>query len=219
MSPIPVLGSSRSLLREDGARVRFALILLAFFAGTGSARSVLRGGLWDVYAESGFQNREDPNWTWTLDSSSFLDSYWEEHPTTRPGRTWTLGAGMFLNDNFRLGLRWSAVADRGRAPAFLDSSVVSLETAFFSHPSGPLSGQGAVRLGLAPGFSRRDPPGTAPLYVAIPARVYAVAAGVRWIPLENVALDCDLMDVELWSGSVRNTWHVSWLVPRLSILF
>lgn len=200
-------------------RVRCALACLALLAGTAQARSVLRGGLWDVYAESGFQDREDPNWTWVLDSSSFLDSYWEERPYSRPGRTWTLGAGMFLNDNFRLGVRWSTATLPGQAPAFLDSSVVSLETAFFSHPAGPVSAVGSVRLGLAPGFSRRDPPGTAPLYVAIPARVYALAAGVRWIPLENVALDCDLVDVELWSGSVRNTWHASWLVPRLSILF
>lgn len=200
-------------------RVPLALAFLALLAGSAPARSVLRGGLWDVYAESGFQDREDPHWTWVLDSSSFLDSYWQEHPSSRPGRTWTLGAGMFLNDNFRLGLRWSTVTLHGQTPSFLDSSVVSLETSFFSHPEGPLSGTGSVRIGLAPGFSRRDPPGTSPLYVNMPPRVYAVAAGLRWIPLENLAVDCDLVDVELWAGSVRNTWHASWLVPRLSFLF
>jgi hypothetical protein len=175
--------------------------------------------LWDIQLESGFQDRVDPNWILVSDSNSYYDSYWQSHPSSVPGRTWTAAAGMFLNDNFRLGLRLETVTAHGAHPSFLDSSVVSGDLSFFTNPAGPFTASFSLRAGIAPGFPRRDPPGTLPFYFDVPPRVYAVAAGVRWMPLENLALDCDLGDVELWSGSMVDTWHFSWLTPRLSFLF
>lgn len=183
------------------------------------ARSILRAGLWDLQLESARQERVNIGWQWEGPENDPLNSYWKEHPTWTPGRTWTVGAGVFLNDNFRVGMRLGTVTAHGNSPS-LDSVVVSLESAFFSHPQGPVSTSLALRAGLAPGFPRRDPPDNIPLYeIDMPSRVYGVAAGVRWIPLANLALDCDLASVELWAGSVRDVWHVSWLTPRLSFLF
>lgn len=205
-------------VRRERMRLWVGLALLGALAAP--ARSILRAGLWDVYAESGRQERMAPNWVMTGPEDDPLNSYWEEHPTWTPGRTWVLGAGVFLNDNFRLGVRWSTVTAHGAGISFLDSSVVSLETAFFTHPEGPLSGSLALRAGFALGFPRRDPPDNTPLYdIDAPSRVYGMAAGLRWIPWANLAVDCDLATVELWAGSVRDVWHVSWLSPRLSILF
>jgi hypothetical protein len=198
-------------------RVWLALGLLAALCVP--ARSILRGGLWDIQLESGRQERMAPNWVREGPEDDPLNSWWEESPTWTPGRTWTLGAGVFLNDNFRVGMRLGTVTAHGNSPS-LDSLLISLETAFFTHPEGPLSASLALRAGLAPGFPRRDPPDNLPLYgIDMPPRVYGLAAGIRWIPLANLAIDCDLASVELWAGSVRDVWHVSWLTPRLSFLF
>jgi len=203
---------------------RKALALFLGLATFAVGRSVLRAGLVDVQLESGSQSRMDPGWA-PLDESRMgecdaVKDCWEEHETWTPGRTWVLGAGVFINDNFRLGIRWATVTAHGATPAPFDSSVISLEVAGFSQPRGPLSASFALRAGMAPGFPNRDPPKFYPPFgFPLPARVYGVAVGARWIASPHVAVDADLASVELWACNSINIWHFSWLTPRVSVLF
>jgi hypothetical protein len=200
------------------------LTIFLGLAALAEGRSVLRAGLFDAYFESGSQPRVDPNWQ-RLDDSRMSEcdavkDCWEEHETWTSGRTWVLGAGWFLNDNFRLGMRWETATAHGAAPAPFDSSVVSLEAAWFSHPQGPLSASIALRAGMAPGFPDRDPPNFYPPFgIPFPARVYGAGLGVRWIATPHVAIDADLVSTELWASNSINVWHFSWLTPRVSVLF
>ncbi len=199
-------------------------LLLCLFASLTEARSILRGGLWELQFETGSQRRVDPNWQAVPDSEMSdcdgITDCWEEDDRWTSGRTWVLGAGVYLNDNFRLGLRWQAVTAHGTAPAPFDSSVISVELAWLSSPEGPLAASAALRFGLAPGFPDRDPPNYYPIWgLHLPARVCGAAAGVRWIVSPHVAVDADLVSLELWSTAATDICHFSWLTPRVSVLF
>ena len=200
------------------------LSAVALLAPSGWSRSVLRAGLFDVQLESGRQSRVQPNWHqvdgYSSDPNSVSPWHWETDEAWTPGRTWVLGAGVFLNDNVRVGLRWGTVTAHGVSPNPFDSSVVSFETTVFSHPEGPVSLSGSLRVGQALGFPRQDPPDNIQLYrLDVPSRVYAGAVGIRYFPTESLALDADLFTAELWAGSLRDVWHFSWLTPRISVLF
>lgn len=181
---------------------------------------MLRAGLIDVQFESGSQQRMDAGWKWIDFPNDPLSSYWQENESWTPGRTWALSAGVFLNDNFRLGMRWQTVTTHGSTPAPFDSAVISLDASAFSNPQGPFSASISLRAGLAPGFPTRNPSDYYPLYgIRMPARVYGAALGVRWIASPHVAIDADLVSTELWAFGSIDVWHFSWLTPRVSVLF
>ena len=197
-----------------------ALAAILILAAAAMPRSVLRAGLVDVQFETGRQERYAPGWKWVDVPEDPLSSRWELDPSWHPGRTWTLGVGVFANDNFRFGLRWQAITTGSQLPSPLDSSIVSLEAAFFSRPEGPLSALLALRAGIAPGFPSRDPPDHYPLYgVHVPDRVYGFSLGARWIPTPRTAIDLDLLSADLWSSGTTDVWHLAYLTPRVSLLF